>query len=425
MFRLPIELFLALRYLRPKRTFVSAITLICVIGVMLGVAVLIIVISVMTGFDQQLRDKIIGFNAHLKVYHGDGLIRDYPEVVRTIQKHAEVVAASPFVLGQVMVKTQPLEGRPKVMAPVVRGCSPDPIQEAKISSIPSSLVSGTFDLSGSGVLVGKAFARKMGLQVGDLIAIFSVATMERMEQSRQDGEESAVLPDDYEVRGIFDVGYYEYNELFVVTSLANAQKLYGLDDSVHGIIVNVKDPERALVMRRELGKILGPDFVISTWMEDNGDILEALVVEKQVMFYLLFFIMIVAAFGITSAMITFVVQKTREIGVLKALGATNGQVLWLFLSQGLFVGVTGVVAGYFLGLLAVAYRNEFLHFMRRITGFQLFPESIYNFRDLPARVVPGDLAIICGASLVICVVAGLIPAWNASRLKPVEALRHE
>ncbi len=425
MFRLPIELFLALRYLRPKRTFVSVITLICVIGVMLGVAVLIIVISVMTGFDQQLRDKIIGFNAHLKVYHHEELLRDYSEVVKKILTHTEVVAASPFVLGQVIVKSQPAEGRPKVMAPVVRGCSSDPKEESKVSSIPSSIVSGEFDLSGDGVLVGRAFARKMGLQTGDIIAIYSVATMERIEQSRQEGVESAVLPDDYEVRGIFDVGYYEYNELFLVTSMENAQRLYGLDDSVHGIIVNVRNPERAAVMRRELGEMLGPDFVISTWMEDNGDILDALLVEKQVMFYLLFFIMIVAAFGITSALITFVVQKTREIGVLKALGAANGQVLWLFLSQGLFVGVTGVTAGYALGLLGVAYRNEFLHFMRRITGFQLFPESIYNFRDLPAKIVPGDLAIICGASLVICVIAGLIPAWNASRLKPVEALRHE
>lgn len=425
MSSLPFEFFLALRYLRPKRTFVSAITLICVIGVMLGVAVLIVVISVMTGFDRQLRDKIIGFNAHLKVYHREELIPNYESVVASISKHGEVVAASPFVLGQVMVKTQPTDGKPRVMAPVVRGCLPDPSKEEMVSSIPSSMVSGKFDLSDNGVVVGKAFARKMGLQVGDLIAIFSVATLERMEKSRHEGEETAVLPDDFQVRGIFDVGYYEYNEMFVVTSMDSAQKLYGLDQTVHGILVKLKDPDRAAVVRRELNDQLGPDFVISTWMEDNGEILEALVVEKQVMFYLLFFIMIVAAFGIASALITFVVQKTREIGVLKALGATDGQVLVLFLSQGLFVGVVGVAAGLALGRLAVAYRNEFLLFMRKVTGFQLFPESIYNFKELPALVVTSDLVIICGASLLICVAAGFLPAWNASRLKPVEALRHE
>ena len=425
MSRLPLEFFLALRYLRPKRTFVSAITLICVIGVMLGVAVLIVVLSVMTGFDRQLRDRIIGFNAHLKVYHRDELLKDYETIVNQIARHPEVVSASPFVLGQVMVKTQPFEGRPRVMAPVVRGCLPDPKQEQLVSSIPSSIISGSFDLEDNGVLVGKAFAHKMKLRVGDLIAVFSVATMEKMERGREEGEETAVLPDEFEIKGIFDVGYYEYNEMFVVTSLLNAQKLYGLDESVHGLLVKLTNPDRAAVVRRELESTLGPDYEISTWMEDNVELLEALVVEKQVMFYLLFFIMIVAAFGIASALITFVVQKTREIGMLKALGATNRQVLVLFLSQGLFVGVIGVVAGLFLGRLAVAYRNEFLLFMRQVTGFQLFPESLYNFKELPALVVTSDLVIICGASLLICTAAAFIPAWNASRLKPVEALRHE
>jgi lipoprotein-releasing system permease protein len=147
----------------------------------------------------------------------------------------------------------------------------------------------------------------------------------------------------------------------------------------------------------------------------------ALLVEKNVMFYLLFFIMIVAAFGIMNSLITFVVQKTREIGMLKALGATRGQVLWLFLSQSLMVGVVGVVTGFGLGMLAVAYRNPFLHFMNRLTGFELFPASIYSFAELPALIIPGDIALICGSALIICVLAGLIPAWNAGRLQPVAA----
>jgi lipoprotein-releasing system permease protein len=160
-------------------------------------------------------------------------------------------------------------------------------------------------------------------------------------------------------------------------------------------------------------------------MEENENLLSALVVEKNVMFYLLFFIMIVAALCILSALITFVVQKTREIGMLKALGATDLQVAGLFLSQSGFVGVMGVLSGFGLGMLALHYRNEFLGFMNRMTGFELFPSSIYGFNQLPALIVPRDIMLICGSALLICLLGGVIPAWRAGRLKPVEALRYE
>ena len=190
-------------------------------------------------------------------------------------------------------------------------------------------------------------------------------------------------------------------------------------------MVMLKNPLQANAVSNQLSFALGLDYRISTWTDDNSGILNALLVEKNVMFYLLFFIMIVAAFGIMNSQITFVVQKTREIGTLKALGATHGQMLWLFLSQSLLVGVVGVTAGYGLGRLALAYRNEFLHAMRALTGLELFPASIYAFTELPSLIDPRDILVICGSALVICVLAGLIPALNASRLKPVEALRHE
>jgi lipoprotein-releasing system permease protein len=201
--------------------------------------------------------------------------------------------------------------------------------------------------------------------------------------------------------------------------------LYDLDEDVNGLKVMLDDPALAEVVRTQLGMKLGDGAVITTWFDESSAFLEALAVEKNVMFYLLFFIMIVAAFGITSAQITFVVQKTREIGMLKALGATGGQIMAVFLLQSLVVGVIGVICGYGLGMLAVAYRNEFLGLMRRTLGFELFPQSIYQFKELPAIISPRDVIVICAGSLVISVLAGLLPAWNAGRLKPVEALRHE
>jgi lipoprotein-releasing system permease protein len=301
----------------------------------------------------------------------------------------------------------------------------DPQFETKVSLLHTNLIAGEFDLENGGVLVGSEFARNLRLAVGDRLAIYSPATLEQMEKQRGQTNEEAILPDEFTVRGIFDVGYYEYNANVIVTSLEDAQELYRLDGSVHGLLVMLDDPYRSDEVRRQLWPALGDDYRITTWMEENSGILNALIVEKNVMFYLLFFIMIVAAFGIMNSLITFVVQKTREIGVLKALGATRGQVLWLFLSQSLMVGVVGVLTGFGLGMLALHYRNEFLRFMNRMTGFELFPASIYSFSELPALIMPADIALICGSALVICVLAGLVPAWNAGRLNPVEALRHE
>jgi lipoprotein-releasing system permease protein len=246
-----------------------------------------------------------------------------------------------------------------------------------------------------------------------------------MKESRNKDKEAVTLATDYEVRGIFDVGYFEYNLDFIITSLEDAQELYALNDDVHGLMLMLKDSYLAPAVSKELSSTLGPQFYITSWMEENGKLLGALVVEKNVMFYLLFFIMIVAALCILSALITFVVQKTREIGMLKALGATDLQVSGLFLSQSGFVGVIGVLGGFGLGMLAISYRNEFLHFMIRLTGFELFPAAIYGFAELPALIIPKDIVLICGSALLICLLGGVIPAWRAGRLKPVEALRYE
>jgi lipoprotein-releasing system permease protein len=429
MSKLPFELLLALRYLRPKRTFVSIITLISVLGVALGVAVLIIVISVMSGFDHDLREKILGFNAHLKVFALDpagrtGTMKDYGRVMDLIAANKNVRGITPFIFGPVLVETQAETNRPSLQdAPMLRGI--DPQTEDKVSNLPRSVVEGKFDLSGRGLLVGNDFARNLNLRIGDHLSIYSAREIKKMKAGRDKNEDTAILPDDYEVRGIFDVGYYDYDARVIVVSLENAQDLYDLGDSVHGLLVMLQDPYQAPAVRRELAGALGPDYAITTWTEENSAILGALVVEKNVMFYLLFFIVIVAALCILSAQITFVVQKTREIGMLKALGATNLQVSGVFISQSAIIGVLGVLAGYGLGILALTYRNEFLHFMNHWTGWELFPASIYGFSELPAIIDARDIALICGSSFVICILGGVLPAIRAGRLKPVEALRYE
>jgi lipoprotein-releasing system permease protein len=423
MSRLPFELLLALRYLRPKRTFVSVITLISVVGVALGVAVLMIVISVMSGFDQQLREKILGFNTHIKVFEPEHTMPDYKKVMSIISSNREVKAQGPYVIEKVLLQSEPAQGQARADTPFLRGIVPQ--LETNLTILPHSIIAGKFDVSDRGLLIGSEFARNMRLDVGDRVSVYSVGELKKWQKSIEEKNAKVSTGVEYEIRGIFDVGYYDYNFSVVVSSLRDAQDLYDLGNSVHGIMVMIKEPNRAPQVATQLEAALGPKYQVTTWMEENANILNALVVEKNVQFIVLFFTMIVAALCILSALITFVIQKTREIGMLKALGATDLQVAALFLSQGAFVGAVGDIAGYLFARLALAYRNEFLHFMDRVFGFSLFPPSIYQFTELPALILARDSILICGSAWIICILGGVIPAWRAGRLKPVEALRYE
>ena len=423
MSKLPFELLLALRYLRPKRSFVSIITLISIMGVMLGVAVLIIVISVMSGFDAELREKVFGFTAHLRVVKyevvdgelTDRTMPDYATVISVVASNKNVIGVSPNVLGQVMLETQPTNGQALLRAPMVRGI--DSAAEATVSHLASNIVSGELDLSGRGLLIGEKMSRFMKLRVGDRVSIRASVGKEGEKQ---------IPPDEFVVHGVFDAGLDTFNSDVVIMSLERAQTMLGLEDAdeISGLTVAIRDPYQAGRVAHELEDALGKDFAVTTWLQDSP-MMQAVVVEKNMMLYILFFIVLVAAFGITCTLITFIMMKTREIGLMKAIGATNSQIMRVFLAQSLIVSVLGILAGFGLGLLAVSYRNEFLGFMRSATGAQLFPAEIYQFTQLPALIIPSDLLIIGGGSLVICLLAAAFPARHASKLNPVEALRHE
>lgn len=426
MSRLPFEAFLAFRYLRPRRTFVSVITVISIIGVLLGVAVLIVVIAVMSGFDNDWRVHILGFNAHLKVLPSERgqCISNYPALMKTIYRNPNVIGASPFIGGQVLIKTEPANGDSQTVAPLLLGVDPDTV--GKVNVVPKSIIAGSFDLQDQGLVIGRELAAQLELDLGDHVAIYSKSSIDKMVATLGKTNAEVFLADDFTVRGIFNVDFPSYNESYVIISLEDARQLQDLpENSAQWLQVQLRDPMQADAVAEQLRPVVGNGLFVETWREANPAIFGALAVEKNMMFYLLFFIVIVAAFGIVNCQITFVVQKTREIGILKALGGTQWQILWIFLSQSIAVGVFGVGLGLGTALLALRYRNEFLTFMRNVTHMPLLPADIYNAYDLPASIQPMDLAIICGTAFVTCVLAGLFPAWKASRLQPVEALRHE
>ena len=416
---------MALRYLRPRRTFVSVITVISVIGVMLGVVVLIVVIAVMSGFDQEWRTRILGFSSHLKVYNADlSPMTNYPVLLKEITNNPEVTGAAPFNVGEVVIQGEQSADDTNLAAGILDGI--DPACEGSVSVLPTNMVRGKFDVEDKGLLMGTDLAYYLRLEVGDRVALYSGLSVKKMALAARHTNEVVSLATDFTVRGIFDVGFQAYNRTHVVTSLEDAARVFEMpEDSVSGIKVKLRDEFQVDKVAGQLQAAFKEPVRLVTWRQETPDIFNALASEKNMMFVLLFFIMIVAAFGIVNCQITFVVQKTREIGILKALGASSGQVLWLFLSQSVVVGILGVGLGFALADLALHYRNEFLQFMEQVTHTELLPASIYQVNELPYSIEKGDVLLICGAAFCACVLAGLFPAWKASRLQPVEALRHE
>jgi lipoprotein-releasing system permease protein len=432
----PFSLFLALRYLKPKRTFVSIITLISILGVTLGITVLILVISVMSGFELELQKKVIGFDAHVTVGNGE-LLTDWKSLAKEVADVPGVEAVAPFVQGPVLAKFND-----RVLAPKIRAIDPD--QESKITEIqkfllhPGADTAPPLDLDGDKCVVGSELARMLGLNIGDKLAVYSPESTRNVMKALEDKESSGahtadlseikemIMPTMLEVTGIFESGRYAYDSEFVLVPLHIGQELYGLDpDEVHGLAVKTSDPFQSEHFKRAIMEKIGPPNLALTWVDQNKELFDAIRMERGVMFFLLMFIVLVAAFGIMNTLITVTVQKTREIGILKALGARTGQIVGIFLAQGMVVGFFGTLTGLALGMTLIRFRNETRDFLATVLHVEVFPASVYQFSEIPAKVVPSDVAIICVSAFVICSLAALIPAYFAARLDPVKALRYE
>ncbi len=418
--------FLALRYLKPKRTFLSIITLISILGVTLGITLLILVISVMTGFDRELREKVIGFDAHL-VVGSESLIADWRGIMDQAKAIDGIETGAPYVQGPVIV-----EHMNRRMAPKIRGI--DAELEQQVTDIRKFIIAGELDLDGDRCVLGSELARELRAGVGDIVTIYSPGNlnqiMERLEAVEQGAEETGdlrdmVLPTELEVSGIFESGRYLYDSEFLLVPLYIGQELYALGDSVHGIAMRTEDPYQAERLKAELYPNIEFPLFLATWIDLNRQLFEAIRMERNVMFFLLMAIIVVAAFGIMNTLITVTVQKTRDIGVMKALGASTGQIVWVFLVQGMVVGLFGNVTGLAMGISLVHWRNEVSQWLATVLRIEIFPREVYQFSEIPAQVVGSDVAIICISAFVVCSCAALIPAWFAARLDPVKALRFE
>ena len=398
---------------------------------MLGVTVLILVISVMTGFDRELRQKVIDFDAHILVSSED-VLRDWRTLKTKLDHTPGVVATAPYIQGPVIVEFQN-----RRLAPLIRGI--DPEQEEKVIPLRKFIKYGKLDLEGESTVLGSELARKLQVSIGDKVTVYSpgnlgqmLDSIKKLENAKGDEEKKAVdelrdviLPKELTVTGIFETGHYLHDSEFLLVPIYVGQELYGLDDGLHGITVKTADPYSAERVKQMIQQFLERPQYAQTWIDMNHQYFEAVRLERTVMFFLLFFIVVVAAFGIMSTLITVTVQKRREIGIIKALGANVVQIIWVFLGQGTVVGLFGTLTGLGLGMTLIRYRNEFSHWLASTLHIEIFPREVYQFSSIPAEVIPRDVAIICISAFLICSFAALIPAYFAARLDPVKALRYE
>jgi len=415
------EWFIGLRYLKAKRkqTFISIITIISIAGVMLGVMALIVVLSVMSGFQKTLKEKILGTQAHLVVLKAtDRGMDHYEEVLQKVERVKGVVSAAPFIFSQVMLSSD--SGTSGV---VLKGI--DPNRVGKVTELARNLKSGRLEdikegkeTDLPGIILGVELAKHLSVSLGDPIQVISpLGTMTPM----------GMMPKmkRFRVKGIFYSGMYEYDNTMAYISLESAQKFFSMEAHVTGIEVKTEDIYRVKEIGKEIRKQMGFPFWTKDWMEMNRNLFAALKLEKIAMFIILVLIVLVAAFNIISTLIMVVMEKNKDIAILKSMGAPSRGILKIFMIEGGVIGVVGTILGTLLGLGAAFNLETITGFVENLFGFKILASDVYYIDKLPSQVNPLDVSLIVITAILISLLATLYPSWRASKLDPAEALRYE
>jgi lipoprotein-releasing system permease protein len=398
------ELWLGLRYLFAKRRerFISIIAVLSIGGVALGVSALLVVLAVMSGFDHDITEKLIGTNAHVIIDAPAG-VTDVEPLIRNLSAQEHVVGVSPFVSGQAILRLPD-----QAFGVLVRGI--DLARESRVSRLADYMVMGHMPQADNEIVLGTELAAFVHAVPGRALSLISPA----------DGKTREFL-----VSGFFRSGMYEYDASLVAMPLASAQQLYHLGSAITGVGIKVDQLERASDTARALERRLGSAFRVRTWTELNPALFGALRVEKTVMFVILTLIVVVAALNIMSMLIMIVMEKTKEIGILRALGATRTSVAGLFLSQGCVIGLIGIGLGCAGGMLLTLRLNDIAGWIEGTFGVSLFPPTVYYLDHIPTQINAPDVVAVVGATFLLTVLAGTYAAIRAAQLAPVQALRYE
>ncbi|MCK2089160.1 lipoprotein-releasing ABC transporter permease subunit [Thauera aromatica] len=415
------EFLVGLRYTRSRKRaqgrnrFISFISLVSMLGIALGVAALIVVLSVMNGFQEELRTRILGVASHIQVHSVDGGLEAWQQVAEEAQRHPEVKAAAPYVQEQGMLSFDEA-----VRGTIVRGVIPS--EEDKVAEFGRHMQAGAFEAlqpGRFGIVLGRDLAHALRVRMGDKLTLIAPQGLVTP---------AAVLPrvKQFEVVGIFEAGMYEYDSALALVHLADAQALYRLGDAVSGVRLKLDDLFAAPRVARELALTISTaGLTVADWTRSHANFFRAVALEKTMMTLILFLIVAVAAFNIVSTLVMAVQEKYADIAILRTLGASPASIMAIFVLQGTIIGFVGLAAGVAGGLAIAHNLDVVIPALEALTGATLWNKEIYYINELPSQVLAADVVSIVSVSFVLTLLAALYPSWRASRVNPAEALRYE